>query len=234
MKFIATITLLIISYSSFSQITLSEVLGFQIMPFKEIQSYLFKKYTIINDEVYHYYEPITKCMPPEYEADSCTWSCYDGGYEESIHSKFPLYKVEFKNPSIVNYIYESKQKSTFAENYDAITKKATSFIEICEMTYSMNDNCENELHNIDIYCWKGISIQFNDLEEWKRFKNNVIEKATFIGTSRIDNNSPIKFNYEIKIQLKNGKYKKVEIELYENNLNYHASIRFYDKFQGWN
>lgn len=225
MKSIITITFLIISYSSFSQITLSEVLGFQNMPFKEIQSHLFKTYTIINDEVSHYYDPIIPCSPPEYDTDSCNWICYADVYNEPINSKFPLYKVEFENPSIVNYIYEFYQKSTFAENYDAITKKATKFIDIYEKTYSSNTNCKNEFHIDDFFCHKEISIQFNDLEEWKRFKNNVIEKATFIGTSRIDNNSPIKFNYEIKIQLKNGKYKNVEIELYENNLSYHASFK---------
>lgn len=224
MKFISTITFLIISYSTFSQITLSKVLIFQKMPFKEIQSSLFKNYTIINDETSHYYSPIIKCNPPEFYNDSCTWACYDEVYDESIKSKYPLTEVKFKNYSTPNYTYEFLQKSTFAENYDVITKKATKFIEIYEITHSINDNCKNELHNRDIFYIKSIDIQFNDTEDWMQFKNEVIENTTFIGTSRLDNDSPIIFRYEIKIQFTNGDYKNVTIELNENNLISHAKF----------
>jgi hypothetical protein len=219
MKFITTITFLIISYSSFSQITLSEVLGFQNMPYEEIQSSLFKHYKIIDTKTSYYYIPIYECDPPEYLDDGCNWKCNNED-EDGLKSEYPLFDISF-----VNYKILLSQKSSFAENLDVITKKASTFIEISEVTSTINDNCKNEMRINDFSYSKIIKIQFNNQEHWKYFKNSVIEKAKFIRTDKKKfSDSPITFIYEMKIQLKNGEYKNISIELYENDLVSHAEF----------
>jgi hypothetical protein len=213
MKFITTITLLIISYSSFSQITLSEVLDFYKISFKEMQSNLFKTNTIIDNKAVFKYIPVTNCNPNILKEDSCTWECSTPNYKNQIISKFQLFEVFLEDTLIVNYLLDATQESTFAENYNPTTKKANTFITIEEKTLSENSNCNNELEYFSVN--KHIFIQFNNIENWNYFKNNVIDNAEFIGTDQTDDNSPIRLQYEMKIQSNNGEYIYLLISLTE-------------------
>jgi hypothetical protein len=142
-----------------------------------------------------------------------------------IKSKYPLQEVVFKESSNKNYEVREYSESSFAENYNKETKRATTFLETIEYTYWNNANCQNEFSdkkNVTIT----IRIQFSDPEHWKDFKRSVATIATFQSTWRPSEDQPIYLRYGIRRQIVNGHWKGVFINLHESGSTYHAEIIF--------
>ena len=226
MKFIFLVLLISITQICYSQITFEEVLSFEKKPFKEIQSALFVNYTNIKDYKMYSYLPLKKCNPPEYAKDSCQWSCSESDYSDEVESKYPISNVSFKKNS--NKYYETRlaQESDFADNYNSVTKKATTFIYVSELKKWGNDNCQNEMRvkeGLPI----SIEIQFANPDEWKDFKSSVTKNATFLDTYQIMKDSPVQFRYGIlRTKTDSGKWKGILISLYETMPTFHAIIKF--------
>jgi len=144
MKFFLILILLSLPSLTYSQITFFEVLSLEKKSFKEIQAFMLEEYTIIDDSQEYYYVPLKKCNPPKFAEDSCQWICSVPNDLDALRSKYPLVVVEFKKSSNKNYEVKKTLKSTFAENYNSNNKKATTFINILEITRKMNNNCKNE------------------------------------------------------------------------------------------
>ena len=227
MKLMFSILLISISQICFSQITFEEVLAFEKKSFNEIQASLIEQYSIIKVEKEYSYYPLKKCNPPEYANDSCQWKCVMPDYLDEVKSKYPLDRVNFKKSSNKNYEIRLNQNSNFAENYNSITKKATTFIFLSENNKWQNSNCRNEMEEIESRI--NIDIQFANQDDWKYFKASVIKNATFQSTwqSSIDSNSPIHLRYGIRRhQTDTGFWKGVFINMYESSPTYHVSISF--------
>ena len=226
MRILLSIVLFGISFVSRSQITFEEVLSFEKKPFKEIQAALFVNYTNIKDYKMYSYLPLKKCNPPEYAKDSCQWSCSESDYSDEVESKYPISNVYFKKNS--NKYYETRlaQESDFADNYNSVTKKATTFIYVSELKKWGNDNCQNEMRvkeGLPI----SIEIQFANPDEWKDFKSSVTKNATFLDTYQMMKDSPVQFRYSIlRTKTDSGKWKGILIRLYETSPTYHAVITF--------
>lgn len=219
-----TIIFLLFPLLSFGQITFQEVLSLENKSYKEIQGFMLRDYTIINDSKGYRYLPFKECTPPEFMDDSCTWKCrlFEGA--DVIESKYPLEKIVFKESSNKNYEVWENSESSFAENYNLATKKATTFLEISERKSWDNANCQTEFRASKEY--RTIRIQFSDPEHWKDFKRSVSEIATFQSTWRPSEDQPIELRYGIRRQIVNGYWNGVFINLYESDSTYHASISF--------
>ena len=210
---------------SFGQITFQEVLSLEKSSYKEIQAFMLRDYTIINDSKEYRYFPIKACNPPQFANDSCTWICTMPDHLDEIRSKYPLDKVKFKESSNQYYEVWEDSESTFAENYNVETKKATTFLDISERKSRNNANCLDEFRDVS-NTYKTIEIQFSDPEHWKDFKRSVSEIATFQSTWRPSEDQPIYLRYGIRRQIVNGYWKGVFINLHESGSTYHASISF--------
>ena len=225
MKILTTLVFLLTSLFTFGQITFQEVLSLEDKSYKEIQAFMLRDYTIINDSKGYTYSPIKECNPPEFMEDSCTWKCKVMEGLDVIKSKYPIEKIVFKQSSNKNYEVAEYSESSFAENYNPVTKKATTFLEISESKYFNNANCQNEFRDND-NAYKTIRIQFSDPEHWQDFKRSVAEIATFQSTWRPSEDQPIYLRYGIRRQIVNGYWKGVFINLHESSSTYHASISF--------
>ena len=226
MKYYFTLFLVFIfAFDSYCQITFEEVLTFEKKSFKEIQASLIEQYTIIKHEKEYRYCPLKKCNPPEYANDSCQWICSIPDYLDEVKSKYPLDNVKFKKSSNKNYEIILNLKSNFAQNYNSITKGATTFIYLSEKTMWQNNNCTNEMKETESRI--NIDIQFANLEDWQYFKTNIIKNATFQSTWQGSNDSPIELRYGIRRhQTEKGFWKGVFINMYESSSTYHVSIYF--------
>ena len=225
MKILTTLVFLLPSLFSFGQITFQEVLSLENKSYKEIQAFMLRDYTIINDSKEYKYLPIKECNPPEFNEDSFTWKCIVLEGLDAIESKYPLQEVVFKKSSNKNYEVREYSESTFAENYNSETKKATTFLEIGESKYWNNANCQNEFRDNNNETIT-IKIQLFDPELWKDFKRSVATIATFQSTWRPFEDQPIYLRYGIRRQIVNGYWKGVFINLHESSSTYHASISF--------
>ena len=140
MKIIFSSFFIFWSYISFGQITFEEVLAFENKSFKEIQAQLLQDYTIFKDNKEYYYFPIKQCNPPEFREDSCQWQCVQPNHLDFLKSKFPLNNIVFKKSSNKNYEVWLTLESSFGENYNSITKRATTFIYVKERKTWSNNN----------------------------------------------------------------------------------------------
>jgi hypothetical protein len=227
MKFIFSILFISVSQICYSQITFEEVLTFEKKSFKEIQAALFEQYTIIRDEKEYRYYPIKKCTPPKYADDSCQWICTVPDYLDMVKSKYPINNVVFKKSSSKNYQNDIYFETAFGENYNSVTKKATTFIYVKERKELSNNNCINEMKEINLQI--SIDIQFVDMEHWRSFKSSVTKNSSFQDTWQASNDSPIEFRYGIRRRQTNTgsrRWRGVFINLYETNINGHAKISF--------
>jgi hypothetical protein len=198
---------------------------FEDKSFKDIQAALFEQYTIVKDDKEYRYCPIKKCNPPKYGNDSCQWTCTVPDYLDEVKSKYPLNTVAFKKSSNKNYQIRTYFESTFGENYNSVLKKATTFIYVKERNEYSNNNCMNEMREIDSKIT--IDIQFADMEHWKSFKSSVTKNSSFQDTWQASNDSPIEFRYGIRRRQANeGRWRGVFINLYERNTTCHAEISF--------
>jgi hypothetical protein len=225
MKFIFSVLLISITQICYCQITFEEVLSFEEMSFKEIQASLIGQYSIIRDTKEYRYYPIKKCNPPEFAEDSCQWKCIMPDYLDEVKSKYPLSKVVFKKSSNKNYEIKFNQNSDFAENYNSVAKKATTFIYLNESKSWQNSNCRDEMEEVDSYT--KLRIQFANQDDWYYFKASVVKNANFQSTWQSSNDSLIHLRYGIRrYQTKTGNWKGIFIDMYEGTTTYHASITF--------
>ena len=228
MKTIASTFFILFSFISYGQITFEDVLSFEKKSFKEIQAALFEDYTVIDDNKDYYYFPIKECNPPKYAEDGCQWICTEPNHLDAITSKYPIDKVVFSKSSNKNYEMWLNLKTTFGENYNSVTKKATTFINVSERKSWSNNNCKSEMiegngHDSPLT----ISIQFSNPVQWKSFKSSVTRNTTFQETWQPSKDAPVEFRYGIKrIQTESGSWKGVFVNLYESGSTYHASISF--------
>lgn len=228
MKIIISTSLLFFSFISFGQITFEDVLSFEKKSFKEIQADLIKDYTIFEDDKEYYYFPITECNPKEYQEDSCQWKCSMPNHLDVLKSKYPLNRVVFKKSSNKNYEVWLTLNSSFGENYNSATKRATTFIHLNERKSWSNNNCKNEMiEGNGMSSPISISIQFANKEHWKNFKSGVTNNASFQDTWQPSKDSPVELRYGIRREHTiNGRWKGVFINLYESDSTYHARISF--------
>lgn len=228
MKIIATVFFLFCSFLSLGQITFEKVLSFEKMSFKEIQAELFVDYTVIDDSKEYYYFPIKECNPPQLGDDGCQWICTEPNHLDAITSKYPLDKVEFSKSSNKNYEIWLKLNSTFAENYNSDTKKASTFIRVNERKSWSNNNCRNELiEGAGMNSPVTISIQFSNKYQWQSFKSSVTKNMTFQESWKPSKDEPVEFRFGIRREKTiNGKWKGVFVNLYETTTTYHAMISF--------
>lgn len=134
-------------------------------------------------------------------------------------------KVVFKKSSSKNYEIKFNQNSDFAENYNSVAKKATTFIYLNESRYWQNSNCRDEMEEVDSYT--KLSIQFANQDDWNYFKASVVKNANFQSTWQSSNDSPIHLRYGIRrYQSKTGYWKGIFIDMYEGATTYHVSITF--------
>lgn len=228
MKILTTLFLLTWSVLSFGQITFLRVLSLENKSYKEIQAFMLEEYTIIDDSKEYLYKPIKKCNPPIFDEDSCRWLCTQmENVSDWLRSKYPLDTIVFKESSNKNYEVNLALYSIFGENYNPETQTAKTFIDISETKAWANNNCQNELrYGEGMVNSVSIKIQFSDPYDWKRFKSSVAKNATFQETWRRSEDTPIELRYGIRRQVKNGVWKGVLINLYEESSTYHARIHF--------
>jgi hypothetical protein len=228
MKIFTTLIFITLSVQCFGQLSFLEVLSLENKSYKEIQAFMLEKYTIIDDSKEYYYFPIKECNPPQYDEESCQWTCVEPNHLDVLRSKYLLKNVVFEKSSNKNYEVWKTVESSFGENYNSKTKRAKTFIEISERSTWSNNNCHNELRfGAGLSIPINITIQFSDPDDWKSFKSSVVKNATFQETSRLTKDSPIKSHYGIRRnQMKNGSWKGVHIVLYESDSTYHSSISF--------
>lgn len=226
MKFYLSLLLLFFTFNASAQITFLEVLDFEGMTYKDVQSALFKEYNIISDQREYKYQPLRQCDPPSFHEDNCSWSCTIPDYLQTLKSKYPLSKIKFKHASNKYYQMQLCLKSTFAEHYNISTKTATTFININETKCWENSNCRNEMVESAWSIPLNVAIQFADPDHWNSFKRSVLDYSEFYKTNQTAADSPIEFIYGIKRELKNGVWKGIRIVLYEKELTYHASLFF--------
>jgi len=213
-------------YSSLylGQITFSEVLSLENKSFKEVQAFFIANYTIIEDSKQYKYQPLKECDPPEYKDDGCKWKCAKR-IHDVIESKFPISQPVFENSEIKNYEYYHTMRSSFGENYDPLTKQATTFIDIFYQDGWNNANCKNELEEgafgVEAL---SINIQFSNSYHWKEFKKNVTQKASFLKTKSGYNEDEIIMCYGIRRKIVNGSSKGIYIELRERGSTFYADI----------
>jgi hypothetical protein len=225
MKSLFSVLLICVSQICYGQITFEEVLSFEEKSFKEIQASLIGQYSIIRDTKEYRYYPIKKCNPTKFAEDSCQWKCIMPDYLDEVKSKYPLSKVVFKKSSSKNYEIKFNQNSDFAENYNSVAKKATTFIYLDETKSWQNSNCRDEMEEVDSYT--KLSIQFANQDDWYYFKASVVKNANFQSTWQSSNDSPIHLRYGIRrYQTKTGYWKGIFIDMYEGTTTYHASITF--------
>lgn len=225
-KLIFLFTFFFFYYSlSFGQITFSDVLSLENKSFKEAQAFFIADYTIIEDSKNYLYVPLKECDPPEYKDDGCKWKCTSTNRFRVIESKFPISEPFIENPEIKNYAYYHIMSSSFAENYDPLTKRATTFINIFKKDGWSNANCKNELEEgaFGEYALS-FNIQFSDSYHWKEFKKNVTQKASFLKTKSGYNEDEIIMCYGIRRKVVNGSSIGIYIELIERGSTFHAEI----------
>jgi hypothetical protein len=224
MKITLIIFLLFYSLSSFSQITFNDVLAFEKKSFKEIQSDLFQRFTVIRNEKKYTYVPIKKCNSTKFVADTCQWACESIEYGSEIYSKYPLERVVFNKSRSKNYEKREFLETSFGENYNSVTKSASTFIDLYMTNEWSNGNCENKLKAKKPYPIK-IDIQFSNISDWNNFKKRVAENSIFSGATESIDDIPATFHYAIRRrELKNGSWQGVWISLYEGKSTYHVKI----------
>ena len=204
--------------------TFNDVLAFEKKSFKEIQADLFQRFSVIRNEKKYTYVPIKKCNSTKFLADTCQWACESIEYGSEIYSAYPLEKVIFKNSKSKNYEKTEILESSFGENYNSVTKSASTFIDLSMANLWSNGNCQNDLKAKKPYPIK-IDIQFSEIIDWNNFKKSVAENAIFSGATQSNKDLPATFHYAIRrSEFKNGSWTGVWISLYELNSTYHAKI----------
>jgi hypothetical protein len=218
--------LIIISFPliSFGQITFEDILGLENKTYKQIQSFMFQNYSIIEDFKEYYYYPAIPCNPPKLADDNCKWVCVQPNYLDVVKSKYPLKKVIFKKSSNRNYEMHLELRSTFAENYNYRTKKAKTFVTVNNKESWDNYNCNKII--MDYGNSISISIQFSSLDDWNDFKSSVIDNSNFQKTWSIDYNSPTRFRYGVRREKFNDAWNGILIDLYESDYTFQAEIKF--------
>jgi len=214
-------------YSSLSlgQITFSEVLSLENKSYKQAKAFLIVNHSIIKDSKDYYYYALNECNPPEYQEDGCEWRCAEPMHLDNINSKVKISNPVFKDQLNKNYGVWLTLESSFAENYDPITKKATTFISTFKRISQENDNCENILRDDEYQTTElTIDIQFSDRYHWKEFKRNVTQKASFLKTKSGIEEDEIVICYVIERKVVNGLSRGVYIELVERGSTFHAKI----------
>ena len=214
-------------YSSLSlgQITFSEVLSLENKSYKQAKAFLIANHSIIKDSKDYYYYVLNECNPPKYHEDGCEWACASVDHSDNINSKVKISNPVFKDQLNKNYGVWLTLESSFAENYDPITKKATTFISTFKRISQENNNCENILRE-DGYQSRALTfdIQFSDRYQWKEFKRSITQKASFLKTKSGIEKDEIIICYVIERKVVNGLSRGVYIELVERGSTFHAKI----------
>lgn len=198
---VITISLSTLTPGLFCQISFNDVITFENKTYIEIQAALLNYFEIIDETKTYAYQPITKCNPHVYQSDSCTWKCHSPT-PEIIRSAFPMNSVVFKDITTKNYMIFQNFESKFAENYNVITKGATTFITVGQDLRFDNGNCKNEMKLIRETI--RIDIQFADERQWTSFKQNTINNSEFLRTYKAYEGGPIESIYGIRRKTLNG------------------------------
>tara|TARA_B110000902_G_C14068229_1_gene498217 strand:+ start:156 stop:809 length:654 start_codon:yes stop_codon:yes gene_type:complete len=197
------------------QLNFNEIMTLEKKSYKEIQAYLLNSLIIIKDENSYRYTPIKECETPVFGSDSCVWNCHTPLYSQAVVSKVKLRKSYFKDTLWRNYKLLLDQESTFAKNYNKKTETAEYFINLSTSYWWANSNCLDEYRFMGKRGCLSIGITAPDSYYWERFKKSVMKTATFNGTSRFNENEPLRVEYVIKRYIENGYWYGVSISLEE-------------------
>jgi hypothetical protein len=219
MRLIFFYAIIVTNLNALGQITFEQILSLEDKTFKEIQGFLFKNHSIIEDKKTYWYKQTDECTQPEYMEDSCSWKCNKN--VENFILEYRTTNPPFKNTSIKSYREDILSKTVFGEDYNSKNKTAITFIKIFQSEEWGNTNCNNEWVKISDGA-VSFDIQFNDYYHWVEFKNSVIKNSEFkeifdygIGPIMV---------YGIKRRICNNYWCGVTIKLSENDGHYNAEI----------
>ena len=225
MRIILFITTIVINLSVFGRITFEQILSLEDKTYKEIQAFLYKNHSIIEEGTSYWYIQSKECNPPVYFEDDCSWKCSQ--MVENFILDYRTLSPPFKNTSIKNYEESIRSLTVFGEDYDSNQETALTFITISKTEKWGNINCNNEWGKIgDVKM--GFSIQFNNYYHWVEFKNSVSENSEFIQIESYGGHGIPKAIYGIKRRIINNQWRGIQIYLSEPDGHYEADIYFND------
>jgi hypothetical protein len=112
---------------------------------------------------------------PQCKPKRCEWYCEKVG--RSIDAKYPIQELDYEY-----YHLTKTESSEFAFNYNSNTSSATTFVDVSYRVTSYNTNCDKQMKLGSSFL--NIEFQFNDMNDFDFFKNNIMRFANYVKTAK--------------------------------------------------